>query len=512
MNYFVLFKNAIANVLRGSAAALVAILLPPFLTQIMPNTTYGTWVLILQLSAYVGYLDFGIQTTVGRFVAHANELGDSKQRDRIVSTSFAILTGSAGLGLLLIILLAWQLPNLFYEMPATLYTDARWCLLFVGSSLAIGLPFSVFGGIFIGLQRYEIPAIVIGGSKLVGAVLLIATAKLSANIAYMGLVLATINLLSYGIQAAISYKIANNVQISRRLVSRQTGREIFNYCFSLSIWSFAMLLIGGLDTTLVGFFGFEQVASFSIAATLVTFIAGLQIALFNVLMPASAVMSARSDSQGLGELLVTSTRFGMFVLLLTGLPLLLFAEAILELWVGKEYANEAAILLQILVVANVVRLSAVPYATLLVGTGQQRLIILSPLVEGLTNLVVSVAAGMWFGATGVAIGTLFGSTVAIFCNFMYSMPRSTDIAIKRTIYLRDGLGRPLICAVPVVLMLLSLTLWWASAFFVWFILFLGTFVLVVITFWKVGLVPQEHTLLRLYAVQTYKYILQPLRS
>ena len=34
---FVLFKNAIANVARGSAAALVAILLPPFLTRLIDD-------------------------------------------------------------------------------------------------------------------------------------------------------------------------------------------------------------------------------------------------------------------------------------------------------------------------------------------------------------------------------------------------------------------------------------------------------------------------------------------
>ena len=65
---FVLLKNAMANVVRGSAAALVAILLPPFLTRLMSSEAYGAWSLVLQLSAFVGYLDFGIQTAIGRFV------------------------------------------------------------------------------------------------------------------------------------------------------------------------------------------------------------------------------------------------------------------------------------------------------------------------------------------------------------------------------------------------------------------------------------------------------------
>ena len=38
----------------------------------MSADSYGAWSLVLQLSAYVGYFDFGIQTAVGRFVAHAD--------------------------------------------------------------------------------------------------------------------------------------------------------------------------------------------------------------------------------------------------------------------------------------------------------------------------------------------------------------------------------------------------------------------------------------------------------
>lgn len=88
-------KNSFANLVRGGAGALVALFLPPFLTRSMSPAAYGAWALVLQLSAYVGYLDFGIQTAVGRFVARANELRDAQLRDQIVNTSFAIL-GVAG--------------------------------------------------------------------------------------------------------------------------------------------------------------------------------------------------------------------------------------------------------------------------------------------------------------------------------------------------------------------------------------------------------------------------------
>src|SRR5450432_1532076 len=92
--WITLCKNSLANVGRGSVAALVAIAIAPFLTRKMSVEAYGAWALILQIGAYATYLDFGIQTAVGRFVAYTTERGDLRTRNEIVSTSLAALSAA----------------------------------------------------------------------------------------------------------------------------------------------------------------------------------------------------------------------------------------------------------------------------------------------------------------------------------------------------------------------------------------------------------------------------------
>lgn len=277
--------------------------------------------------------------------------------------------------------------------------------------------------------------------------------------------------------------MVKDIEISRLFVSKQAGKEIFHYCFSLSIWSFATLLVLGFDTTIVGFFDFDSVAYYSIAASLITFILGIQYALFTVLIPAAAILEARGNTKELGNLLVTTTRYSMFLLLLTGLPLIIFAKNILSLWVGPTYSAQAAILLQILVIANIIRLSALPYAMLLIGTGQQRLVIISPLIEGFSNLFSSIVAAYFFGAKGVAIGTVIGSSVGVALNLFYNMPRTKNISANRLIYLKNGILYPIICMGPVIgvsilllaniqmslslLILLSCSAVLTTVFFIW---------------------------------------------
>ena len=429
---------------------MVAIILPPFLTRLMSADSYGAWALVLQLSAYVGYLDFGIQTAVGRFVAHANEMRNAEYRDRIVSTAIAALSTAAILAIGGSIGLVALFPHIFRQMPVSLVSDASVALLLVAGSLAVGLPVSVFSGVFIGLQRYEVPAAVIGGSRILGALLIVLVVKQGGSLISMGLAVAIVNLASYVLQYLMCRRATPTYRISIQLVSRHATRELFDYCLSLSVWSFAMLLVGGLDVSLVGYFQFGAVAYYAVAASLVTFLAGLQNALFSVMVPSTAVMQARGDGKALGRVMITATRYGTFLLLLTGLPLIFGARNILALWVGSSYAEPGARILQILVAANVIRLSAAPYVMTLVGTAQQRLVILTPLLEGFSNLLVSIAAGYVFGAVGVALGTFVGSLVGVSGNLFHNMRRTSGFEFRISDYVRDGLVRPVVCALPAI--------------------------------------------------------------
>jgi O-antigen/teichoic acid export membrane protein len=316
----------------------------------------------------------------------------------------------------------------------------------------------VFHGIFVGLQRNEIAAYIIGGSRLLGAALLALAATQGGSLVAMAIVLATVNLASYAIAYFAARRVAPDIRFERSLVNRAAAKELFSYCSGLSVWSVAMLLVTGLDLTIVGIFQYSAVAYYAVAAGLVTFLIGLQNAVCSALMPAAAVLHARGDSHALGRMLIRSSRYGTFLLVITGLPLMLFASPILRYWVGQGYAVQGSKYLIVLVLANIIRLFMTPYAVTLIGTGQQRLVILAPIMEGVTNLIASVVLGYLLGAIGVAYGTLCGAVVGVLANMFYSMPRTTAIRFDMREYLRDGLLRPITFTLPLLLCVAALQL------------------------------------------------------
>src|SRR6202167_4072617 len=114
-------NNSLANVIRLAATSLVSILLPAYLTHRLPVKTYAAWVLILQLSAYVGYLDFGVQTAVSKYIAEYEAKRDTAGCNRCASVGLVIMLVACALGILLTLVLAWQVPNVLRTMPPSLY-------------------------------------------------------------------------------------------------------------------------------------------------------------------------------------------------------------------------------------------------------------------------------------------------------------------------------------------------------------------------------------------------------
>jgi O-antigen/teichoic acid export membrane protein len=448
-------KNAIANVARGSTGALVSILVPALLARVITTELLGIWLLILQLSAYASYFDFGIQTTLGRLVAFYNEKGRFRYRNQIISTSAVLLLGASGLATLALVLLVINLREIFQEMPQGKLLEAQIALIVTGISTAIGLSASVFNGIAIGYQRYDIPAVIVSGSKILGGVLLSLAAITTGQLIPMAIAFSSINIFSYILLSQVSRKQFKGIELNPKYVSKAAALEILTNSASISVWWFSVLLISGLDTFLVGILDFQKVAHYAVATNLITFIAGLQNALFAALIPAAAVLDAQENRKELGQLLLKSTRYGTLVLLATGLPIILNAESILYYWLGADYAQKTTPILQILTVANIIRLTALPFVNLLLGIGLQKIVVITPIIEGLSNFLLSIVLGIKYGYIGVAAGTFGGSLMALIGNFTYNIPRAKshlDVSLKK--YFRECLLIPSMTISPLVLVFL----------------------------------------------------------
>ena len=453
-------RNSAANVFRLIITSLVGILLPAYLTHHLPVATYGAWVLVLQLGAYVGYLDFGVQTAIAKYIAEFEARGDSAGCGSCVSAGLVIILGASAIGILLTGVLAWRVPELFRNMPPDLQSGARYAIVLVGVSLSISLAASVFSAIFLGLQRYEIPMVTTVATRLLYASAIGIAVATHSSLAVMGAAVAAANISGAALQVGLWKKLAGHIRINLRTIDFAMLRQMLGYCAVLTIWSMCMLFITGIDVTVVGHYAFAEVAFYSIAAAPTTLILTVIGALLGPLLPAASALSIERSPREMGAILLRTTRYSTLILLATGLPLMMAGYELLRLWVGQDYALHSIRFLQILLLANILRNLCGPYATMVVALSRQRAATAAAITEAVVNLASSIWLARHYGAVGVALGTLIGSTASIAMLFGISMGYTqVNFAIPRLRLLAGGIVRPAWMAVPSALLL---PMWWRT--------------------------------------------------
>jgi O-antigen/teichoic acid export membrane protein len=447
-------QGSASNLLRVLLSMLVSLVLPPFLVHHMGSAEYSAWVLILQLSAYVYLLDFGLQTAIGKYVAEYDASGDRDASHHLVSTSFTLLALAAAIACVAIVVMVLLVPRLFHQMPADLVPEVRIALLAVGLSAAVALPFGTFSSTFTGLQQYVFPTAVATVSRVGSAVALIVLLLMHGSLVELALVMAAFNVAA-AVTQFLGWRtfVRDRVGFSFLLFHRRSAVKLAKYGSVLSIWTLAMFLISGLDIVIVGHFHYQDTGFYSVANGAANFMLALISSAFGPLVPAVSSMQSSSTPSRIGDLCIKTTRYCTLLIFLLGMPLLFGAYPLLSLWVGKGYAAQSALYLEVLVLCNVVRQIGFPYILVVVATGRQHLATLAGVAEACVNIVLSIWLVQRIGTVGVALGTFIGAFVGLGMHLMVSMPRTQPtIQMQRSRFLRQGVLRPLLIIIPSLLL------------------------------------------------------------
>ena len=436
---------------RVSASALVALLLPHFLTSSLDHDRFAAWALMLQIAAYVNYLDLGIQTAVARYLAQAIERGDTKYRDRLASTAFGLLSIAALIAALAIGVVLLLLPRILQHAPSSLFPELRGGILILTASSCLLLPLSTFTGVLIAVYRNEIPALAIGTSRLVGAAIVIVAVAHTHSLIVLAALIAGCNLAGGLAQYFAARKLIPTLSVNIGLASFEMTAELARYCSTLTIWSLCMLLVSGLDVTIVGHYDFPSVGAYSLAAMLIAFLTGINNSFYSALLAPLSVMQERGNWSSIRNLVVNVTRLTTFVDISAVLVVLLFGHALLPLWVGEAYSIQILPILKILVIANAIRLIGAPLSAALVATNQQHYGISGAVVEGIGNFTLSIIGAMLVGAIGVAYGTLAGACISILWVILLLLRWLKKPVVSQSEFIVEGCLRPALCLMPIAL-------------------------------------------------------------
>lgn len=443
-------RNSLASLLRTSSGAFLALVLPPVLIRRLGTDAYGVWAIGVQLGTYLALLDLGAWSVIGHFGAEV-EPDDRVGHGRVVTTMLGLQAGMVLLGSLVLGILLVVVPGVYSGMPAALVPSGRVTLALLGGSALLSLLVTPLAGYFLRIHRVIQPAAITFGSRLVATVVVAAMAVKGYGVAALAVAWAGVTVAGHGLVAAAYSRL--HVPVRRALLSWPLARRMLGFSGAYALWVLAGLLVAGLDTVIVARIDFGAVAAYTAAAGAVTMVAGVYGSALAPLVPLAARLARARQREELVAVFLHLVRWGGTAVVAASALLALLAEPLLDAWLGSATGAQGLRLFQVLLAANALRLLLMPYPTVLFGTGEHRRIRVSPLVEGVVNVSVSVVLGLAVGPIGVAVGTLVGAVVGVAVHLLVNLPRTASLGVGASEVVRTSLVGPVLVALPVLVVL-----------------------------------------------------------
>ena len=401
-------RNVTTRYIAIATETALGLVMLPFNLSHLGAQEYGLWVLLGSITQYFSTLELGYGSGLVKFVASYRAQRDPRALNEIASTLFFVFTTLALIAYAVVIGVAFNLGHFFKITPDQAETG-KWVLLIIGIYVALNLPFSVYGGIISGFQRYDINN---GQAVLTSvAVALTNVAVLSTGHGLVTLVAWTtsIRVLSYFIYRRNAFKVFPPLRIHPSLFRRSRLREVTGFSVYASIIDWANKLNYQMDQVVIGaFIGSGAVAVWAPAERIISGVQRMTNQLNGVLFPTIVDSDAAQRQARLQEILLQGTRLSLVMVVPIATALIMLADPLVHAWLGKNADKMAGSIpvLQILAVAVAIRVGNATGNTLLKGAGKHRLVAWVNLGTGVVNAVLSIALINAFGLPGVAWGTL----------------------------------------------------------------------------------------------------------
>jgi O-antigen/teichoic acid export membrane protein len=407
----------------------IGLVMLPFNTAHLGQSAYGLWVLTASIPVYFSMLDLGYSSAIVKFAAQYRARGDAGALNQVVSTIFFVFSGIGLLAYALAVVLALNLEALFNVTPAQAATG-RQVLLIISIYVALGFPFSVFGGVVNGFQRKYL-----NGGVAIATSIIVALVNVAVLLSGYGLVelvaaTTTVRILSYLAYRLNAYRVFPALRISARHFNPARLGEVTAFSAFMLLIDLANKLNYSTDTIVIGaFMSTAAVAVWAVAARLIDLVQRLTDQLNGALFPVIVDQATLGQSERLRMVLMQGTRLSLAMVIPVAFGLALLAEPLVLAWVGPEFAQSATVI-HVLAAVVTYRVGNATATTLLKGAGHHRLLAFSNLSIAVANLILSLALVGRYGLTGVALGTLIPlAAVSMFVLFPAAC-RRTELPVR----------------------------------------------------------------------------------
>src|ERR1700731_933947 len=111
-------KNVASNWAGLGVNIAVGFFLSPFILHHLGDEAFGLWVLIFSVTGYYGIFDFGIRSSIIRYVSKYTATQDIEEVNRLINSAMFTYTAVGALSMLITVVGCVYVDRLFHIQPA----------------------------------------------------------------------------------------------------------------------------------------------------------------------------------------------------------------------------------------------------------------------------------------------------------------------------------------------------------------------------------------------------------
>lgn len=456
-------RHTAYNLMGAVIPLAVSLVTIPIYLKLIGVERYGTLAILWTLMGYFGFMNLGLGRAIAQRLASTSE-STPEERSSMVWTALAM---TFSLGLLAGIIL-WLSADLilveWIDMSPQNLTEAQRAVPWFVAAMPLILGASVLSGALHGRQHF-----------LAMNVLQITSTSL-AQLLPLGVAALGHVELEWLVPAALAAKLmtfAANIEFCRRYLLLQAWpnfdrthiKPLFSYGGWVSAMSLMAPLLVAIDRLVIGVMaGAKAVAFYTVPYGIVTRPLMLSGSLHSALFPRMADMNER-DSVVLVDKASRSLVAVMLLIALAGIP---FVHPFLNIWVGREFAEQARGVGEILLMGVLLNSIVYPHHSRLMAVGKVRLITGIYLMElplyflmlwfGLSEFGLLGAAAAWSARVLVDSALLLFVSSALKKVLSYSMVPAMLTALSVLVSLALPVDSAMRWAVSLLLLLFGVWL------------------------------------------------------
>lgn len=402
--------NAGSGFLAQFIIAGIGFIILPYAMWRLGDEAYGLFQLAMSALVFFLFLQMGMSPTLVRFCAKAIVKKDYDEIHKISSSAQLILSILGFIGMMgMMIMIPFFLR--IYNVSEELKTETIGLLLCMAASLFLSILYIVPNGLLLGCNRYDVSNSIEIVTNLLRLGLIVACFELiRPSIWLMGLCMLSSQFFRFTLSFTFAYKYLRKVvffsvkKANRESLKSLLGFAVLNLVNTIANYFVVqgpILIIGAVPKL-----GPKAVAMFAPAILIATSLESFLQQMSGPLVPLASKAQADGNIRHLGQMAVQVASIIVSIGLLIVLPLTIYGQEIIGLWLGQEKSN-LWLLIAIMAVGIVLSRSAAALSFIALGGG-------SILPEVYSQVVLGIIT-----FAGVAIGaTIFQWSLLLICIFM----------------------------------------------------------------------------------------------